>query len=208
MRWFATKSGALAPSAEAEGLEGDEDCVGEGVVDHSEVDVGVGKSRHFQRPRPGLPGYSGSEVSLLQDTLAVVVTFGCPEDPDGFLLSALGYRRRSDDRCAAAIGDEAAVGEVEGPGDPAGLVVVIDGHGVLYVGLGVELGPLTGRHGYLCEGVASAFLAELVHVACAGQGVGVRLDDQAVGVFILGDGHVWGRPQRRPGCSVPLRRAR
>ena len=33
--------GALAPSAEAEGLQGDEDRVGEGVVDHGEVDVGV-----------------------------------------------------------------------------------------------------------------------------------------------------------------------
>ena len=56
--------------------------------------------------------------------------------------------------------------------------------------LGLSCAHFAGGNGDLSQGVLGAFLPELVHVAGGGKGVGVGLNDEAVGVLVLGDGHV------------------
>src|SRR5690606_22916042 len=58
----------------------------------------------------------------------------------------------------------------------------------LHVRLGVHEGPLAGGYGYLCERLAGAVFAVLVHVAAAGHRVVDGRADEAVGGLELGAG--------------------
>ncbi len=97
----------------------------------------MGEACHGQCPRPGLPGYGRTQVRLLSDAVSVVVPFRRAKNPDGLLIGVASRSRGGDDRSAAAVGDQAAVEEVERPGDPSRFVVVLEGHGVLHEGLGI-----------------------------------------------------------------------
>ena len=121
-----------------------------------------------------------------------------PEHPDGLLLAVLRALGADDDDRAAGVGDEAAVEQVEGVGDPAGGEDVVDGDRVAHHRFGVERRPLARGDGDLGELLVGR--AVLVHVAHAGHRVVRRRPADVVGHLELGG--------RVPGVECRVGRSR
>ena len=180
---------ALAPAAEAQPLQRHQRRVRERVVHHRQVDVVVRDARGLQRGGARHPRHRRGQVRHLADD-GVVVALRAGEHPHGLLAQVARPLCRRDDDGRAGVGDEAAVEQVEGPRDPARVVVVVEGHRVAHHRLGVELRPLARGHRDLRQRLPCAVLAVLVHVARAGQRVVDRRADEAVGRLVLLAGHV------------------
>ena len=95
--------------------------------------------------------------------------FAGAEHPDGLLLAVLRALGADDDDGAAGVGDQAAVEEVEGVGDPARREHVVDGDRIAHHRLRVEDRPLASGDGDLGELLVGGSV--LVHVPHAGHRV-------------------------------------
>ena len=119
-------------------------------------------------------------------------------DVDGRLAEVSGPVGGGDNNGSPAVGDEAAVQEVEGPGDITRGLVVFQGQGIALVGVGVLGGPASCGNGHGAELLAGG--PELGHVTLGDHGVaaggtdhavsGVGADGSAVGARIAGEGVV------------------
>ena len=72
----------FAPAAEPKALQGQQDCIGKGVVDQGQVKVAVGHAGHAEGCGACLPGDERGQAWHLADH-AVVVALARAEDPRG-----------------------------------------------------------------------------------------------------------------------------
>ena len=178
--------GTLAGFAVAKALKGCQHRVGEGVVNHGEVDVVMGYAGHLQGCGTGVARPCARKVLHLADN-AVVVAFRRSEDVNGRLRQVARALRSGNDIRSSRVRYQTAVGKVEGPGNPARVVVVVKGHGsVLEVCLGVEVRPLAGGDGDFCHALSHPALAVHVHVAAGSHRVVDGRADESVRRLVLG----------------------
>ena len=134
--------GRLARLAEAQVLQAVERQVGEGVVDHQVVDVGVGDPRLVERLLAGdAERLGGGEVLHLADHRRLDALAGS-QDVDRLLREVLGPLGAGQDDGAAAVGDQAAHQHAERPGDHRRVQHVVDGDRVLEAGARVLAPPI------------------------------------------------------------------
>src|SRR5580704_19134762 len=101
----------LAALAKAKVLELRDHRDGEGVVDHAHVYIGMLDARALERELAGLRRRVLEIVAMTR--AAMTHGFRCTEDIDGLLLQITRALGRRDDQRTAAIGNDAAIEQVQ-----------------------------------------------------------------------------------------------
>src|SRR3990172_8700767 len=158
----------LSWPAEAQRLQRHAHRVGEGVVQLDEIEVLVLAPRHRERARPRDAGRRPGQVGHRVDS-CMGMRLAETQDVDRLLLVVLCPLGGREEHGSARVGDQTAVEQVEGVRDPAGVVVVLEGHRIAHEGHRIELRPLARRHRDLRQIVIAGPI--LVHVAPRGERV-------------------------------------
>ena len=139
---------AFASLTEPKVLETPDREMRKGVVDHQVIDIGMFDARLLESLCGRDAEGAGAGVALKLAHHAGLHTLAGAEDVDRVGREILGTFRFGDDQGAAAVGDEAAHQQGEGPGDHPGVHHVVDGNRILEHGARVLTGPfpLDRRH--------------------------------------------------------------
>ena len=115
----------FAGAAKPQVLQADQHRVGEGVVDHRQVDVGVRHPGHPHGLRPRLSSERRGQISHLGDH-RVIMPFRYSQHRYTALSGVAGAFRRGNHHGRPGIGYQAAIDKVKWPRDPTRLVVLIE----------------------------------------------------------------------------------
>ena len=167
---FGVEADRLARLGQAVVLDRAQDGVGVAVVELADVDILGSDAGHLVGGLAG-DGRTGGRADFDFGVGEVAgVALSHAPDVGGRGLEVAGAFCRRHDRADGAVGDEAAVEQVERFHDPAGVVVVLERQGLAHGGVGVVDGVASLGDGDAAEVVVGD--AEALHVASGGERVG------------------------------------
>ena len=187
------KIAAFADLAETQRLQRQQDRDGETVVDLHHVNVGMAYTGHFHRGFAGLlrRQQTGKVGHLCDGPMGVRLAIAL--DRNGFGPEVLGAFGGGHNDGARAVGDKAAVEQVQRFRDHRAGQNVVDGQRIAPRCGGVQLRPFPGGDGDLGKVLGSG--AVFVHVPLRRHRVAAHRRRHPIGGFVLHRQHRWTSAQ-------------